>query len=215
VFFDRLSESRDQMPSSWSYGISSALFQISGEVNNLAALPFPASFNVSNMVAGQNVYISSLNMTYVGGIYTTANTITLLPQTINGIVTGTAQSGNFSVYSVSLAPYDPFPQFAVQQGQTTLLNNPSEIEVYVDSNAQLLNTQPVAAGGAFRFYGLVFDDSGTLRMDCVQVSDGVTQTSQPSQSQLSQLRRGQVQQTVQPHAGGLPQTIRMDHQPQS
>ena len=31
-----------------------------------------------------------------------------------------------------------------------------------------------------RFYGLVFNDNGTLRMDCGQVNDGVTVTPQPS-----------------------------------
>jgi len=212
--FGRLLESQGQMPWTWYYGIASSVFQISGEIDNLAQLPFPATFSLSNMVAGQNVYVSSLNMTSVGGIYTTASTITLLPQTINGVVSGTSQNGNFTVYSVSLSPYDFFSQFAVQQGQTTLLTNPTEIEVYVDSNAQLLNKQPLAAGSAFRFYGLVFNDSGTLRMDCIQVSDGVTQTSQPSPSR-SQMVRGQVQQTVHPNAGGRPQTISMitSHQP--
>jgi len=214
VIFGRLLESQGQMPASWNYGIASSFFQISGAVDNLAELPFPAAFNLSNMVAGQNVYVSSLTMTSVGGTYTPASTITLLPQTVNGVVSGTSQSGNFTVYSVSLAPYDLFPQFAVQQGQTTLLNNPSEIEVYVDGNAQLLNKQPLAAGSPFRFYGLVFNDSGTLRMDCIQVSDGITPTSQPSQA-LSHLVTGQVLQTVQPNAGGRPQTIRMitSHQP--
>jgi len=208
-FFNRLSQGRDQMPIGWYYSTSSALFQISGEVDNLQDLPFPAAFNVSNMVAGQYVYVSSSNMASAGGIYTTANTLTLLPQTINGTVTSTSQSGNFSVYSVSLAPYDLFPQLAVQQGQTTLLNDPSEVEVYVDSHTQLLNTQSLAAGGTLRFYGLVFNDAGTLRMNCIQVNDGVTQTSQSSQSQYSQLGKDQLQQTEQPGAGGSPQTVRV------
>ncbi len=72
-----------------------------------------------------------------------------------------------------LAPYDLFPALAVQPGQTTLLKNPNTVYVYADSSAQMLNTSPIAAGGVFRFYGLVFNDSGTLRMDCAQVNDGV------------------------------------------
>jgi hypothetical protein len=45
--------------------------------------------------------------------------------------------------------------------------------VYADSNTQQLNTNPVAVGSVVRFYGLVFNDNGTLRMDCAQINDGV------------------------------------------
>jgi hypothetical protein len=58
------------------------------------------------------------------------------------------------------------------------LNNPSQVEVYVDSNTQLLNTQALAPGSTLRFYGLAFNDNGTLRMDCAQVNDGVTAAPQ-------------------------------------
>ena len=68
----------------------------------------------------------------------------------------------------------------MQLGQTTLLSNPSQVEVYVGSNTQKLNTQALAPGSTFRFYGLVFNDNGTLRMDCAQVSEGVTASSQSS-----------------------------------
>ncbi len=30
-------------------------------------------------------------------------------------------------------------------------------------------------GGVARFYGLVFNDNGTLRMDCAQIDDGVAE----------------------------------------
>jgi hypothetical protein len=86
------------------------------------------------------------------------------------------QVGNFTDYTVSLASYDLFPTLAVQQGQTTLLNDPSQVEVYIDSNTQKLNTEALAPGSTLRFYGLVFNDNGTLRMDCAQVNDGVTTT---------------------------------------
>jgi hypothetical protein len=45
----------------------------------------------------------------------------------------------------------------------------------VDTNTQLLNSDPVAVGSLLRFNGLVFNDNGTLRMDCAQISDGVTE----------------------------------------
>ena len=108
------------------------------------------------------------------------NTITLVPQTINGTVMSSQQSGSFVDYSVVLASYDLFPTLAVQQGQTTLLNNPSQVEVYIDNSTQQLNTQALAPGNTLHFYGLVFNDNGTLRMDCTQVNDGAALTSQVS-----------------------------------
>jgi hypothetical protein len=90
---------------------------------------------------------------------------------------------------VSLATDDLFPTLAAQQFQLSVLNNPSQVEVYVDSSTQLLNSQPLAEGSTFRFYGLVFNDNGTLRMDCSQVNDGVVDT-QPQGSRQSQLTKG-------------------------
>jgi hypothetical protein len=37
----------------------------------------------------------------------------------------------------------------------------------------MLNGDPVAVGSTFRFYGLVFNDQGVLRMDCAQINDDV------------------------------------------
>jgi hypothetical protein len=147
------------------------------------------------MVAGQDVDVStSANLNLAGPNYTPANTITLIPQTIDGTVGGSSTSGNFTDYTVTLASYDLFPALAVQQGQTTLLSNPSQVEVYVDSNTQMLNTQPLAAGSTLRFYGLVFNDNCTLRMDCAQVNDGVDFSTPPSASQQAHMEKGAVQQ---------------------
>jgi len=71
--------------------------------------------------------------------------MTLMPQTIDGTVAGSSTSGGFTDYTVSLAPYDLFPMLAVQPGQTTVENNPSQIEVYVDSNTP--NAQHTATLG--------------------------------------------------------------------
>jgi hypothetical protein len=154
------------------FNFDNAIFQISGQLTNLQSLPFVPSFTSSNMVAGQNLYLSSPQLVNGSNPDTELDAVTLIPQTIDGNVTGSVVSGNFADYSVSLASYDLFPNLAVQSGQTTLLNDPSDVEVYVDANTQLLNSQPLAEGGTLRFYGLVFNDSGTLRMDCAQVSDG-------------------------------------------
>jgi hypothetical protein len=157
------------------FDFDSAVFQISDQFTNLQTLPFVPSFNASNIVSGQNVDITSGNFMLVGGVGTAANTITLIPQTINATVVSSQQAGNFTDYAVSLASYDLFPTLAVQQGQTTLLNNPSQVEVYVGSDTQKLNAQALAPGSTLRFYGLVFNDNGTLRMDCAQVNDGVAE----------------------------------------
>jgi len=164
-----------------NFDFDNAVFRISGQFTDLQNLPFVPSFNASNIVAGQEVDITSGNFSLVGGVGTPTNTVTLVPQTVNGTVVAEGLvSGNLVDYTVSLASYDLFPALAVQQGQTTLLTDPSQVEVYVDSRTQMLNEQPIALGGTFRFYGLVFNDNGTLRMDCAQVNDGVAATSQAS-----------------------------------
>jgi hypothetical protein len=184
------------------FDFSSAVFQVSGQLTNLQSLPFSPSFTASNMVAGQNVDVStaaSLNL--AGPNYTPANTVTLIPQTIDGTVTGSSTSGNFTDYTVTLAPYHLFPALAVQPGQATLLNNPSQVEVYVDSKTQMLNTQALAAGSTLRFYGLVFNDNGTLRMDCAQVNYGVPFSALPSSSQQAHMVKGAVEQIHRENSG--------------
>jgi hypothetical protein len=160
----------DLMP----YSFGSAVFQISGRLTNLQDLPFVPSFDAANMFDGQNVYITTHATTLQGGpTYFPATTITLIPQTINGTINGISSDGSFTTYDVALATYDLIPDLAVQPGQTTVLTNPSNVVVYVDSNTQMLNSQPLAVGSVARFSGMLFNDSGTARMDCSQVNDGV------------------------------------------
>jgi len=173
-----------------AFSFGNAAFQVSGQVSNLQDLPFIASFTGSNMVPGQNLYIATSSLVSNGGFpYTPLSSVTLISQTIDGTVTGSSNTGNFTVYTVELAPYDLFPVLAVQQGQASLLNNPSEVEVYVDANTRQLNSQPLAAGSTLRFYGLIFNDNGTLRMDCAQINDGVSVTPLPA-SAASHLEKG-------------------------
>jgi len=171
---------------------NNAAFQISGQLANLGTLPFVPSFSAANMVPGQNVYISVPTYSWTSG-RPAASTLTLIPQTINGTVLSSSQSGNFTDYTVSLASYDLFPMLAVQPGQAAVENNPSQVEVYVDNNTQLVNSKTLAAGKTFRFYGLVFNDNGTLRMDCAQVNDGVTDSSQSDSKEHVTLHGGNVQ----------------------
>ena len=188
-----------------SFRFSDAAFKISGQFANLGSLPFVPTFSASNMVPGQEVYVSTESAIPVDGTFPTAATITLMPQTINGTVARSSTSGDFTDYTVSLAPYDLFPMLAVQPGETTVENNPSQVEVYVDSNTQLLNTQPLATGGTLRFYGLVFNDNGTLRMDCAQVNDGVPFSPPSNTNALREV--GQAQTTRRAGPGGTQQII--------
>ena len=153
--------------------LSNASPQISGQLTNLQSLPFAATFNPANMVDGQNVLFTT--HTPIGASIQPVTTLTLLPQTIDGTVSAISSEGNFTTYAVTLAPYDLFPNLAVQPGQTTLLTTPNTITVYADINTQMLNSSAVSVGSTARFYGLVFNDNGTLRMDCAQVNDGVAE----------------------------------------
>ncbi|HEX8763825.1 MAG TPA: DUF5666 domain-containing protein [Candidatus Acidoferrum sp.] len=159
-------------PFAFSFG--SPAYQISGQFTNLPSLPFAPMLNAATIFAGQNVSVSAHALNFAGGpTYVPATTITLMPQTINGTVTSVGSEGSFTTYAVSLAAYDLIPALAVQPGQTTATTNPSSVVVYVDSNTLQLNTKQVAVGNVFRFNGLLFNDSGTLRLDCAEINDGV------------------------------------------
>lgn len=158
------------------FDFNNATFQASGQFANIQNLPFTAKFAASSAVAGQNVLVSTNSLSDPGVFpYIQASTFTLLPQTINGSVSAVSNEGGFTIYTVALAAYDLFPALAVQGGQATVLTNPGTVAVYVDHNTQLLNTTPIAVGGVLRFNGLVFNDNGTLRMDCAQINDGVAE----------------------------------------
>jgi hypothetical protein len=158
------------------FGYANATFQISSQFTNLQSLPFNPTFSAANMVAGQNIFFST-HAQIVNGfppLPTPVTTMTLMPQTINGTVTAISSAGGFTTYTVTLASYDLFPVLAAQTGPATPLTNPGSVVVYADSSTHTLNGAP-AVGGLFRFYGLVFNDGGTLRMDCAQVAAGVAE----------------------------------------
>ena len=154
--------------------LGDAEYQISGALTNRESLPFAARFETGNMVAGQTVSMTSHAASFSSGSLPVA-TVTLMPQTINGTISAISSEGGFTTYTVTLAPYDLFPNLAYQPDQATLLTNPNTIVVYADRHTQGRNAAVLAAGGIFRFNGLVFNDAGTLRMDCAQINDGVAE----------------------------------------
>jgi hypothetical protein len=164
----------EQIPEVWYYSFTAnTSFQISNEFTNLSNLPFTASFNGTNFVGGQKVWVSFQTLGPGSFPYTQVDSVTLEPQTINGTVSAVSNTGNFNVYVVSLAAYDLFPTLTGQAALSYTLKYPGIVTVYVDAGAQLLNSSPVALGSVLRFHGLVFNDNGTLRMDCNQINDGV------------------------------------------
>jgi hypothetical protein len=171
-----ITESQGTIPinQTQTFDYANSAYEISGQLTNVQSLPFTASLNAANMVAGQNV-LTSYHAATVPSQHFTLTTMTLLPQTINGTVSAVSSSGSFTTYTVTLAPYDLFTILPVQPGETTTLTNPGSVVVYADSNTQLLNADPIAVGSVLRFNGLVFNDNGTLRMDCAQINDGVAE----------------------------------------
>jgi hypothetical protein len=156
------------------FSFDNAVFQTSGQLTNIPSLPFVARFTASNMIAGQNVYITTHAASAQSQYgYIPAASITLLPQTINGTIVAVSSEGGFTIYTVSLASYDLFPALAAQPGQIASLADPNSIIVYTDSSTQSLNTTPITVGSILRFNGMVFNDKGTLKMDCTQINDGI------------------------------------------
>jgi hypothetical protein len=177
--FSQNEEAAEAMP----FILAASNFQISGTVSNLNNLPFMPTFSSSTLVDGESTYVTTHAPQPFDPDYAPAATVTLEPQTIDATVTATSSAAGFTVYNIALAPYDLFPTLAVQQGQTSLITNPNDMLVYVDGNTKLLNSGSLAAGSAVRFRGLIFNDNGTLRMDCVQVNDGVSVTPAPAPSE--------------------------------
>ena len=151
---------------------TNTVFGISSQFTNLQNLPFTPSFTGPGFLLGQNIAIFSTG-TFNSVNLETVTAATLVPQVVNGTVSSISTVNNFTVYSVSLAPYNIFPTLQQVVGPNNRLNNPSVIQVYVDSNTQALNSAPIAPGSLLRFRGLVFDDNGILRMDCNLIRDGV------------------------------------------
>ncbi|HUH61745.1 MAG TPA: DUF5666 domain-containing protein [Terracidiphilus sp.] len=156
------------------FSFGRAEFKVSGQFTHLRDLPFPAAFTASNMVPGQSVFITSHAMKILDPpIYEPARIVTLMPQVLNGRILSMGRSGGFDTYTIQLASYNLFPALAHQPGQTTLLKTPGRVVVYVGDSTEMLKSESLHIGSVFRFGGLVFNDRGTLRMDCSQILDGV------------------------------------------
>lgn len=174
--FGQQVEGSDLLGNSMAFDLSQAVFGVSQQFSNLPSLPFTPAFEYANLVPGQNAYITTPAATVTGiNRYPLASTMTLMPQTLDGTVIAQDSSGGFDVYTISLASYDLFPALAGQQGSNNLLGLPAQVVVYADSDTALAGVTEPVVGGTYRFHGLVFNDGGTLRMDCDQAAAGVMQ----------------------------------------
>ncbi len=156
---------------------SSTNFLTSGQFKNLSSLPFSATFSPEALAPGQMVSTGSTTISYMGGTWTQPTSVTLMPQTIDAVVTGETTNANYSVYTAQLAPYDLIVQLnnPVNGPSLVTVPNPDVVYIYVGSDASLLNSAALGTGGTYRFHGLLFNDAGTLRLVCNQVDDGVSQ----------------------------------------
>ena len=151
--------------------------QSSGRLGSVTGLPFTPTFNGATMIAGQQVSIGALSYPDTGGTYPLPTSITLLPQTIDAAITAVATSGSYTIYTAQLASYDPIASLNGPpiNPNANPVSNPSIVQVYVGSGTSQLNSTQLAVGSTFRFNGLLFDDSGVLRMVALQINDGVAQ----------------------------------------
>lgn len=140
-----------------------ATWQVAPQISNTSSLPFNAVFDFNGLFEGQMVAATSGSLSNSGG-YITGRTMTLMPQTIDGTVTTVSSSGNFTVYTLQLNPLDTIPA----------LGGPSAVEVYVAPGTVGAGNVTAAVGETLRSTGVIFNDSGTLRMDCTQLNEGVT-----------------------------------------
>ena len=160
--------------SAFSYASPTA-FAISSQLGNVAQLPFQARFDAAHLVGGQNV-MTILHLSAVPTGNVPVSTLVLIPQTLDGVVTATSTAGAFTTYTITLAPYDIFPDVASLPGSNSnSLQSPSTVVVYADASTRMQTSAAIAIGSTYRFNGLVFDDNGTLRMDSDAIDDGVAQ----------------------------------------
>jgi uncharacterized protein DUF5666 len=146
---------------------SSTAYRVSAQIAHLQDPPFAASFNAQSLFAGQNVAVSFSANSLTGD--EPAETVTLIPQTIQGMISALSTDGGYTVYEVKLADDDPITVLQRVAGAFPLISDPTHIVVYADINTQMPASGGGSVGSTQRFRGLLFYDNGTLRMDCSSI----------------------------------------------
>lgn len=129
----------------------STQFMLAPQSGSMPSLPFTPTFNASTILSGQNVGVAT---TAIASGAATATTVTLLPQTVEGIVASVTTSTGYNVYVVTLPSGSALASLA----------GVSSVTVYEPLNAQVTTTTALTVGSSARVNGLLFNDSGVLRM---------------------------------------------------
>ncbi len=129
----------------------STVFATAPQFISLSGLPFTPSFSSANLSAGQAVGVVASSIT---GTTAVASNVYLIPQTVGGTVTAKTVSGNFTVYTVTLATGSAFAS----------LSGASTITVYTSTATAALASTPITAGSQVRFNGLIFHTGTTFSM---------------------------------------------------
>lgn len=140
---------------------SSTFFNTQADPQELVSAPFPSVFDADHIVVGQYVKVS------LGTV--TPNSIpvpfsfTLLPQTINGLISDIQPASSFTRYTLTLSAESAIP----------ILTGNNSVYIYVRATTTRLNTQPIKIGNYLRATGLLFVDTGSLKMLARQIDDGI------------------------------------------
>jgi hypothetical protein len=138
---------------------SSTTFSTAAGTGTLPTLPFTPTFTAATLSPGQNVAVVTSALSGTSG---TAASVTLVPQTIGGTVAAvSALPSGITVYTVTLPSGSAIGNLT---GATTVM-------VYSYSSTQFMNATAITVGSTVRFNGLLFNDSGTLRLLGVACSD--------------------------------------------
>jgi hypothetical protein len=139
---------------------ASTTFSTDAGMGPLPTLPFTPTFSATTLSPGQNVAVITSTLS---GTTATASSVTLVPQTVGGTVAAISTlSSGLTVYTVTLPTGSALSNLT---GATT-------VTVYSNSSTQFMNATSIAVGSTVRFNGLLFNDSGTLRLLGGTCSDG-------------------------------------------
>lgn len=131
----------------------STTFSSGPQLGVLPTLPFAPVFTAATIIPGQNVAVEASTLASTAATATAAS-VTLVPQTVSGVVSAITTSGGFSVYTVTLPAGSALGS----------LSGVSSVVVYSNTNTQFTTASQVIVGSTVRFNGLLFNDNGTLRL---------------------------------------------------
>jgi hypothetical protein len=144
----------------FSFPGNTVAYSVAGRPEEAVGLPFSPRFDASSIVAGQTVSASTISDF---SNRPTISTITLVPQTVDGVVQAIATSGQYQVYSVTLADTDALARLSTHS--TVLAYCPAQ-------TVSSLSSAPLA-GTKARFTGLLYSDAGQLKLTCTAIDSGV------------------------------------------